>query len=127
MQIKHYNFDNLPKGGPYSHLVEAHGFLFISGVIPIDITKNVVIQDDIVKATELVLNNIKGIMENAGCTLQNIVKITVYLKDIKYFQQMNEIYKKFFPSNPPARTCIGVSDLPAGAPIEIDAIAVRLH
>jgi len=125
MPIKHYNFDNLPKGGPYSHLVEAHGFLFISGIIPIDITKNAVIHDDIAKATELVLNNIKVIIENAGCTMQNIVKITVYLKDMEYFQQMNEIYKKFFPSNPPSRTCIGVADLPAGAPIEIDAIAIR--
>lgn len=124
MPIKHYNFDNLPKGGPYSHVVEAHGFLFISGVIPIDITNNTVIHDDIAHATELVLNNIKVIIENAGSTLQNVVKITVYLKDMECFQQMNEIYKKFFPSNPPSRTCIGVADLPAGAPIEIDAIAI---
>ncbi|MGB4270629.1 MAG: RidA family protein [Spirochaetota bacterium] len=125
MPIKHYNFENLPKGGPYSHVIEANGFLFISGIIPIDITKNVVIKDDISKATELILNNIKAIIENAGSNMQNIVKITVYLKDMQHFQSMNEIYKKFFPSNPPARTCIGVFDLPAGAPIEIDAIAIR--
>ncbi|MEJ5361587.1 MAG: RidA family protein [Spirochaetota bacterium] len=125
MSIKHYNFENLPKGGPYSHGIEANGFLFISGIIPIDTTKNLVIQDDITKATELILNNIKAIIEGAGSNMQNIVKVTVYLKDMQHFQLMNEIYKKFFPSNPPARTCIGVFDLPAGAPIEIDAIAIR--
>ncbi len=123
MAITHHNFDNLPKGGPYSHVVEANGFLFISGIIPIDINKNIVI-DDITRATELVLNNVKSIVENAGSNMQNIVKITVYLKDMHNFQKMNEIYKKYFPSNPPARSCIGVSDLPAGAPIEIDAIAI---
>lgn len=125
MQVKHYNFDNLPKGGPYSHVVEAEGFLFISGVIPMDTTQNIVIMDDISKATELVLNNIKSIVESMGSKMENIVKITVYLKDMNHFSQMNEIYKKFFPSNPPARSCIGVSDLPAGAIIEIDAIAIR--
>lgn len=125
MKVTHYNLDNLPKGGPYSHVVEVEGLLFISGIIPLDINKNVVINDDIVSATELVLNNIKYIMENLGSNMQNIIKITVYLKDMKHFSQMNEIYKKFFPSNPPARSCIGVSDLPAGAIIEIDAIAVR--
>ncbi len=125
MQVKHYNFDNLPKGGPYSHVVEAEGFLFISGVIPMDTTQNIVIMDDISKATELVLNNIKSIVESMGSKMENIVKITVYLKDMNHFSQMNKIYKKFFPSNPPARSCIGVSDLPAGAIIEIDAIAIR--
>ncbi|MCX8124934.1 MAG: RidA family protein [Spirochaetes bacterium] len=124
MQIKHYNFDNLPKGGPYTHVVEANGFLFISGVIPIDTAKNIVVDNDIAKATELVLNNIKTIIESAGSKMENIVKITVYLKDMKHFSLMNEIYKKFFPINPPARSCIGVFDLPAGAPIEIDAIAI---
>ena len=124
MSIKHHNFDNLPKGGPYSHVVEANGFLFISGIIPLDTEKNVII-DDISKATELVLKNIKFIIEQVGSTMQNIVKITIYLKEMEDFHQMNEIYKKFFPSNQPSRTCIGVADLPAGAPIEIDAIAIK--
>lgn len=125
MHIKHFNFDNLPKGGTYSHVVEVNGLLFISGIIPLDTTKNIIISDDIVKATELVLTNIKSIVENMGSKMEDIIKITVYLKDMQHFPQMNEIYKKFFPLNPPARSCVGVNELPAGAPIEIDAIAAR--
>lgn len=125
MPIKYYNFENLPKGGPYSHVVEANGFLFISGAIPFDNKNNIIIKDDFIRATEITLGNIKIAVENAGISIENIIKITVYLKDMNHFSEMNEVYKKYFPQNPPARTCIEVSDLPAGVPIEIDAIAVR--
>jgi len=125
MEIKYYNFDNLPKGGPYSHIVEAGDFLFISGAIPFDTIKNTMVNDDISKATELILNNISLALKDAGSSIEKIVKVTVYLKDMTKFSEMNDIYKKFFLQNPPARTTVGVSDLPGGAPIEIDAIAIR--
>lgn len=125
MNIKHHNVDHLPKGGPYSHIVEAGGFLYISGTLPFDSAVNRIIIDDFTRATTVVLANIKEALAQTGCGMEHVVKITVYLTDMAHFSAMNEIYKSFFPLNPPARTCIGVNSLPAGAAIEIDAIAVK--
>jgi 2-iminobutanoate/2-iminopropanoate deaminase len=116
--------DKLPVAGPYSAAVEACGFIFISGQLPLDPRTGEVITD-IKSATRQVLTNIQTILETAGLKLTNIVKTTIYLKNIADFADVNEIYAGFFPEDPPARSTIEVSSLPKGVSIEIEAIAVR--
>jgi len=83
-----------------------------------------VVSDQFSVQVRTVLENIKGIVEATGISLHEVVKTTVFLTDMARFQEMNEIYKKYFPVAPPARTCIGVKELPRNAQIEIEAIAV---
>ena len=117
--------DKLPVFGPYSAAVEAGGFIFISGQLPLDPKTGEVITD-IQAATRQVLTNIQIILEAAGLKLTNIVKTTIFLKNIADFAAVNEIYASFFPQEPPARSTIEVSSLPKGVPIEIEAIAARI-
>jgi len=117
--------DKLPVFGPYSAAVEAGGFIFISGQLPLDPKTGEVITD-IQAATRQVLTNIQIILEAAGLKLTNIVKTTIFLKNINDFAAVNEIYAGFFPEEPPARSTIEVSSLPKGVPIEIEAIAARI-
>jgi len=116
--------DRLPVFGPYSAAVEAGDFIFISGQIALDPKTGEVITD-IQSATRQVLTNMQTILEEAGLNLTNIVKTTIYLKNINDFAAVNEIYAGFFPQEPPARSTMEVSSLPKGVPIEIEAIAVR--
>ena len=125
MDKKVHDFDFLIKGGPYSHIIEANGFLFVSGQSPMDIEKNILIFDDIKKATELTLNNIKRMLEAAGSGMSKVVKATVYLKDMADFNAMNEVYKTFFVANPPARTCIAAKEVPGNFQVEIEVIAIK--
>lgn len=125
MEKKVHNIDTLIKGGPYSHVVEAGGFLFVSGMVPIDIQRSLIITDDVRQATELVLNNVKTALESAGSSLDKVVKANVYLRDMADFNSMNEIYGKFWPENPPARTCVAVKEIPGNFPIEIEVVAVK--
>lgn len=120
-----YDVGGLIKGGPYSHVVEAGGFLFVSGVIPMDIDKGLMITDNIQQATELVLNNIKKALTSTGSNLEKVVKATVFLRNMDDFNSMNEIYRRFFPDEPPARSCIAVREIPGNAPIEMEVIAVK--
>ena len=116
--------DKLPVFGPYSIAVEADNFIFISGQIPIEPATGEMIQD-IKKATRQVLANIETILHGAGLKMTNIVKTTIFLKNISDFDTVNEIYSEYFPQEPPARSTIEVSALPKGAPLEIESIAVR--
>ena len=116
--------DKLPVFGPYSAAVEAGSFIFISGQIALDPKTGKVITD-IKSATKQILNNMQIIMEAAGLKLTNIVKTTIYLKNISDFAVVNEVYAGFFSEDPPARSTIEVSALPKGVPIEIEAIAVK--
>ena len=125
MEKKVHNLDTLIKGGPYSHVVEAGGFLFVSGMVPIDIQKKLMITDDMKQATELVLNNVKVALESTGSSLDKVVKATVFLRDIADFNSMNEIYKTFWPESPPARTCVAVKEVPGNFPLEIEVIAIK--
>ena len=125
MKKKVYDLDTLIKGGPYSHVVEAGGFLFVSGMVPIDIQKKLMITDDIKKATELVLSNVKMALEYAGSSLDKAVKVTVFLRDMADFNSMNEIYTTFWPENPPARSCVAVKQIGVDFPLEIDVIAIK--
>ena len=124
MEKKITNVEWLSKAGPYSHAVEANGFLFLSGMVPMDIEKDLAIRDDIKAATALVLDNIKKLLAAAGSSLENAVKVTVFLTDMNNFQEMNEVYATYFPEKQPARSCVAVRELPSNFPIEIELAAV---
>jgi 2-iminobutanoate/2-iminopropanoate deaminase len=125
MEKKVHNFDFLIKAGPYSHIVEANGFLFVSGMLPIDTETGIVITDDVKKGTELALGNVKRALTAAGSGMEKVVKATVYLRDMADFNAMNEVYMIFFPSNPPARTCIAVRAIPGNSPVEVEVMALK--
>jgi 2-iminobutanoate/2-iminopropanoate deaminase len=108
--------------GPYSQAVKAGSLLFISGQGPIDPKTGKKVAGDIKEQTRQVLENIKGILEAAGLTLENVVKVNVYLKNMNDFPKMNEVYKEYFKENPPARTTVQATP-PADIDVEIDAIA----
>jgi len=111
--------------GPYSHAVEAGGILFVSGQVALDPATGKLINGGIREQTEQVLRNIGAILEAAGYSYGDVVKSTVLLSDIEDFKTMNEIYSKFFPTEQPARVAYAVKDLPLGALIEIEVIAVK--
>ncbi len=114
----------LSAAGPYSLAVEAGGLIFISGQIPLNPVTGEIITD-IQAATRQVLTNLKTLLVENGLSLENIVKTTIFLKNISDFTGVNEIYAGFFSGSAPARSTVEVSDLPKGAPLEIEAIAVR--
>jgi 2-iminobutanoate/2-iminopropanoate deaminase len=109
---------------PLSQAVKAGNTIFISGQVPVDSKTTQLVSEDFATQTRKVLESLKGIVEAAGGDLGQIVKTTVFLTDMSRFQEMNEIYKTYFPEEPPARTCIGVKELPRKSQIEIEAIAV---
>jgi 2-iminobutanoate/2-iminopropanoate deaminase len=110
--------------GPYSQAIKANGFVFVSGQLPIDPGSGQIVEGDAAVQTGMVLENLKGILEAAGSSLAKTVKATIYLKDIKDFSRVNEIYGKFFSSAPPARATVEVARLPKDALVEIDLIAL---
>ena len=109
--------------GPYSQAVQASGFIFLSGQIPIDPGTGQMIQGDIAAQTERVLDNLGAILTASGCTFAHVVKTTIYLADMNDYQSVNEIYAKRFPQNAPARSAVQAAALPRGARVEIDCIA----
>lgn len=118
--------DNAPKAiGPYSQAVEANNTLYISGQIPINPETGKLIEGDIQEQTELVLKNIGAILEAAGFSYSDVVKSTCLLSDINNFAAMNEVYGKYYHTDPPARAAYAVVKLPLGALIEIETIAVK--
>ena len=117
--------DRGPKAiGPYSQAIRANGFVFVSGQIPLDPRTQELAGVSIAEQTERVLQNLKGIVEAAGASMEKVVKTTVYMMDLAEFAAMNEVYGKYFPKNPPARATVGVAALPKGARIEIELIAL---
>jgi 2-iminobutanoate/2-iminopropanoate deaminase len=111
-------------GAPFSKAVKANGFLFVSGNVAVDTQTGARGQGDIKDQTRLVLQNLKKIVEDAGSTFEDVVRVNVYLTDIKDFSGMNEVYKQFFPDSPPTRTTVGVKELSSPEFIvEIDLIA----
>jgi len=122
---KKLNSENAPAAiGPYSQAVENNGIVFVSGQLPINSGKNA-IPEGIERQTEQSLNNIKAILESAGYCLGDVVKTTVFLKDMNEFTAMNRIYESFFKEPYPARAAVEVSRLPKDVSIEIEAIAVK--
>jgi 2-iminobutanoate/2-iminopropanoate deaminase len=112
--------------GPYSQGIEAVGTtVYVSGQIPIDPKTGEFAGPDIVSQTKQSLTNVKNILAEAGCTLDDVVKTTVLLADIRDFAAMNEVYAAFFSGVCPARACFQVAALPKGALVEIEAFAVK--
>jgi 2-iminobutanoate/2-iminopropanoate deaminase len=110
--------------GPYSQAIQAENFLFLSGQIPLDPKTGELVKGDIRQQTLQVLENIKGVLESQKLGMETVVKVTVFLKDIGDFNQVNEVYTTYFPSSPPARSTVEVARLPRDADIEIEAIAL---
>ena len=120
------NTTNAPAAiGPYSQAVEANGLLFISGQLPINPAVGKIEVTDIAAQTEQVFANISAILAEAGYTFSDVVKSTVFLSDIANFAGMNEVYKKYYQSECPARSAFAVKDLPLGALVEIETIAAK--
>jgi 2-iminobutanoate/2-iminopropanoate deaminase len=118
--------DDAPKAiGPYSQAVKAGGMVFISGQIPIDPKTGLVVQSDIKTQTKLIMENAKAIITSAGGTMSDIVKATIYLKNMSDFAAVNEVYGSYFPVDPPARATVEVSRLPKDVAIEMDFIACK--
>jgi 2-iminobutanoate/2-iminopropanoate deaminase len=117
--------DRGPKAiGPYSQAIKANGFVFLSGQIALDPQTQQIIEGDVAAQTERVLENLKGIAEAAGSSLQHVVKTTVFLADLKDFAAMNEVYSRYFVHHPPARSTVEVARLPRDVRVEIEAIAL---
>lgn len=115
----------IPAVGPYSQAVEMGNLLFCSGQIPLDPQTGRVETTDIGAATEQALKNLQTILAAAGLGMDHIVKTTVYLTDMDHFPAMNDIYGRYFAGDFPARATVAVAALPKGAPVEIEAIAMR--
>ena len=110
-------------GGPYSQAVIHKGLIYISGQGPIDPQTNQVVLGTIEEEAEVTLENIRIILEEAGSSLNKVLQVTAYLLTMKEYNRFNEIYKRYFTADPPARTCIQAGKLPFGIRVEIDAIA----
>jgi len=111
--------------GPYSHAIDSDGLIYFSGQTPIDPNTGAIISTDIKEQTQQSFMNLFKVLESAGLKSDNVIKVNVYLTDMKNFKEMNEIYKEQFDIPYPARTTIGVKELPLGALIEIEMIARR--
>jgi len=117
--------DNAPAAiGPYSQANMTGNLIFVSGQIPFT-PDGKMVEGGVEPETVQVLENLKAVLEEAGVSLAQVVKTTVYLKDMADFAAVNEIYGKYFTDQPPARATVEVSSLPKGVKVEIDAIAVR--
>jgi 2-iminobutanoate/2-iminopropanoate deaminase len=117
--------EKAPKAiGPYSQAVVHNGLAFLSGQIPLDPATGQLVEGDIATQTTRVLENVKAVLEACGSGLNQVVKTTVYIKDMGEFAKMNEVYGKYFAENPPARSTVEAARLPRDVRVEIDAIAI---
>ena len=108
--------------GTYSQGIKSDNFVFTSGQIPINPQSGELIRGDFKSEVKQVLINLNGVLKGGGSSLQQAIKLTVFLTDLSHFAQVNEIFNEFFPDNPPARSAVQVSALPMNARIEIDAV-----
>ena len=116
--------DRAPQAiGPYSQAVIVNGLAFLSGQIPIDPETNKLIEGDVVAQTVRVLENVKIVLEACGSSLAQVVKTTVFVKDLGEFATINETYARYFPENPPARSTVEAARLPRDVSVEIDCVA----
>jgi 2-iminobutanoate/2-iminopropanoate deaminase len=116
---------NAPKAiGPYEQAIKVGEFVYASGQIPLDPQTGNVVEGDIKTQTRRAMENLKAVLEAAGSSLDRVVKTTVYLKNIGDFAVMNEVYAEYLGAAKPARSTVAVADLPRGALVEIDLIAL---
>ena len=111
--------------GPYSQGTIAGNLIFVSGQIPFDSVAGKMVEGSITDQTEQSLKNVQAVVEAAGATLADVVKCTVFLKDMNDFSEMNKKYAEFFTENPPARAAVEVARLPKDVGVEIEAIALK--
>jgi len=123
-RLREISTDQAPKPvGPFSQAIMANGFIFVAGQTARDPKTGQVIEDEITRQTERVMENLKAVLESAGSSLDKTVKTTVYLKDMNDFDAMGKVYSRYFPSHPPARATVEVSRLHGGR-VEIELIAL---
>ena len=125
MPRKAYNANGAAAVGPYSHAVEAHGFVHLSGQTPLDPATGKLIDGDIGRQTEQCLRNLFSVLTECALSSEDVVSCAVYLTDMNDFPAMNAVYERHFSTPFPARTTIGVASLPLGAHVEIGLIAAR--
>ena len=113
--------------GPYAQALEANGFLFISGQIPLDPDTGEIVSEDAGIQTDRCLKSLQAILSEAGSVLEDVVKCVIYISDLNDFDAVNKVYGGFFSNHKPARACVEVARLPKDVKIEIDAIAVVNH
>lgn len=124
MTVKTIHTDRAPAAiGPYSQAVAAAGMLYVSGQIPLDPSTGEVVDGGIAAQTTQVLENLKAVVEAGQSALDKVVKVTIYITDMKQFATVNEIYGRYFSAPFPARACVEVAGLPKGVEVEMDAIA----
>ncbi len=118
------NSDKAPAPiGPYNQAVQYNGLLFVSGQIPVNPVSGAVIDDSIEAATVQCMENVKAILDTAGLSLSNLLKVSIFVTDIQLFSRINEVYATYFGDDAPARELVQVAALPKGVPIEISVIA----
>jgi len=110
--------------GPYSQAIIANGFVFTAGQIALIPAEGKLLDGDVQAQTRQVMQNLQAVLEAAGTSLDSVVKATVYLANIGDFAAVNEVYGEFFPQNPPARSAFEVANLPLGALVEVEAVAL---
>lgn len=111
--------------GPYSQAIEAGEYVFLSGQLGLDPATGQMTAETVAGQTEQGLKNMEGVLSQMGLDLSAVVKMTVFLTDMANFQEMNEVYASFFPTDPPARSCVAVKGLPLGGLVEMEAVAIR--
>ena len=120
------NTTNAPAAiGPYSQGVQCCSMVFVSGQLPFVPATGELLDGAVGEMTVQCMKNIEAILAEAGCTLKDVVKTTIFLKDLNDFAEVNAAYATFFPENPPARACVQVAKLPCDAKVEIEAIACK--
>ena len=117
--------DNAPAAiGPYSQAIKAGNLLFVSGQVPFVPATGEIVEGDVKAQTAQSLKNLQAILKEAGADFSNVVKTTVFIKDMNEFAQVNEVYAEYFVDNKPARACVEVARLPRDVKVEIELIAV---
>ena len=118
--------DKAPQAiGPYSQAIEANGFIFTSGMIPIDPATNTLVEGDIKVQAQQAIANLIALLKECGSDAESVVKTMVFIKDMNDFGVVNEVYSSFFKNDCPARSCVEVARLPKDVLIEIEAVAVK--
>jgi len=124
--MKAINTEKAPKAiGPYSQAIEANGFVFASGQLPVDVTTGEFVPGGVKEQTRQSLTNARNVLQAAGGGPDNVVKTTVFLSDMANFAEMNEVYAEFFSQPFPARSAVAVKALPKGALVEVECIAAK--
>lgn len=113
--------------GPYSQAIEVNGIIYTSGVIPIDPATNTLVEGDITVQANQAIGNLIALLKEAGASSEDVIKTTVFIKDMNDFAKVNDVYANYFTSNFPARSCVEVARLPKDVLIEIEAIAVKAN